>query len=228
MNTIRTTRLSIALAVLALATGCFVPYDSGPYGNRGPHRYGPGAGGGDEVEGTIERIDTVNRRLLVLEGEGPRGRERAIYYDDRTVVEHEGQTYQPQVLERGDHIQADVRPTDAGLIAERIEVLEDGPGGEAREEQPAPQAAPHLSGTVRRVDPRSHTLEIEPASREGGPGVVRLRYDSSTIVEHEGQRYAPENLERGDTVEIDLADAGGRWPLAQRIVVPDEGQPPGR
>jgi hypothetical protein len=226
MNTLRTTRLWIILAILSLGTGCFVPYDSGPYGSRGPHHYGRGAGGGDEVEGTIERIDS--RRLLILEGEGPGGRERAIYYDDHTVVEHEGQTYQPQVLERGDHIQANVRQTETGLVAERIEVLEDGPGGEDVEEQPTPQAAPHLSGTVRRVDPRSHTLEIEPASREGGPGVVRLQYDSSTIVEHEGQRYAPENLERGDAVEIDLADADGRWPLAQRIVVPDEDQPPGR
>jgi hypothetical protein len=57
--------------------------------------------------------------------------------------------------------------------------------------------------------------------------VVVVHYDSSTIVEFEGRRYQPENLERGDEVEVELRDSGGRL-LAEEILVVAENQPVGR
>jgi len=48
--------------------------------------------------------------------------------------------------------------------------------------------------------------------------VVVVHYDSETVVEFEGRRYQPENLERGDEVQIDLRDVGGQL-LAEEIQV---------
>ncbi|MEA2601357.1 MAG: hypothetical protein QOF89_2349 [Acidobacteriota bacterium] len=87
-----------------------------------------------------------------------------------------------------------------------------------------------LRGTVRTVNTRDHTVEVEPSNSNpsfntGSSGVVVVRYDSRTAVEFEGRRYEPGNLERGDVVEI----RGRRDPdgllLAEQITVVGEGQP---
>jgi hypothetical protein len=207
----------------------------------------------------VERVDPVNRRIVIAEGErtddrndprdrdDPRngdrydrgdrgdngGREIAIYYDDRTVVEREGRTYRPQDLERGDQIRAEVERTDGGLMVQQIEVLSDVRGGPAlaAPEAPAPgdrRDVEPLRGTVRSVDPRARILEIQTSSRSDSrfnrrAGVVQVQYDADTDVEFQGRRYSPDNLERGDRVEIDVRDLGGRL-IAQQIVVVGEGQ----
>ncbi|HEV7517477.1 MAG TPA: hypothetical protein VGR07_14345 [Thermoanaerobaculia bacterium] len=251
MKTLRTASLLTVFAAAALLTGCI---SAGVYdGDRDAYRRNDGS----EVQGTVERVDPVNRRIVVAEGErtddrydrnDPRngerydrgdiggrggGREIAIYYDDRTVVEREGQTYRPQDLERGDQIRAEVERTDGGLMVQQIEVLSDVRGGPALEapEAPAPEdrrAVEPLRGTVRSVDPRARILEIQTSSRSDArftrrAGVVQVQYDADTDVQFQGRRYSPENLERGDRVEIDVRDLGGRL-LAEQIVVVGEGQ----
>jgi len=75
-----------------------------------------------------------------------------------------------------------------------------------------------LRGTVRSLDTRNRTLEID---RSGD--LVLVRYDAETEVQYQGRRYSPENLERGDVVEIDVRrDVGGDL-LAQEIVVVSNG-----
>jgi hypothetical protein len=269
MKTLRTASLLTMLAAAALLTGCV---SAGVYdGDRDPSRRDDGR----EVQGTVERVDPVNRRIVIAEGErtdgrndprdrdDPRaggrydrgdnggrenGREIAIYYDDRTVVEREGRSFRPQDLERGDQIRAEVERTDGGLMVQQIEVLSDIRGGQAPEapapedrsapeDRPAPEYRPApedrrgvepLRGTIRNVDPRARILEIQTSSRSDSrftrrAGVVQVQYDADTTVEFQGRRYDPENLERGDRVEIDIRDLGGRL-LAGQIVVVGEGQ----
>jgi len=249
MRTIRTTGLLTALAATTLLTGCL---STGPdvYGrDRDP--YGYDNRGANDVQGTVERVDPVNRRIVVAESErtddrydrndprnGDHGREIAIYYDDRTVVEREGRTYRPQDLERGDEIRAEVERTDGGLMVQQIEVLSDvreSQAPEAPEYRPAPEDrrdVEPLRGTVRFVDPRARILEIQASPLSGSrfnrrAGVIQVQYDADTTVELQGRRYSPENLERGDRVEIDVRDLGGRL-LAEQIVVVGPGEPGGR
>jgi hypothetical protein len=256
MRTLRTASFLMVFAAAALLTGCI---STGVYdGDRDAYRRNDGR----EVQGTVERVDRVNRRIVVAEDgrtddrydrNDPRngepdargdqgGREIAIYYDDRTVVEREGRTYRPQDLERGDQIRAEVESTDGGLMVQQIEVLSDVRGGPADEatapaDRPAPEYQPTpedrrdvepLRGTVRNVDPRARILEIQTSPGAGSrfnrrAGVVQVQYDAQTTVEFQGRRYSPENLERGDRVEIDIRDLGGRL-LAGQIVVVGEGQ----
>jgi hypothetical protein len=205
-------------------------------GSSGNDRYDPTV---DNVRGTVERVNTRERYIVVdreddssnLRNSGDAA-EVFVYYDDRTTVEHQGRTYRPDDLEAGDRILADVSESGGRLLAEEIQVLYDVTGGTGQDDDVfGSDRTSELRGTVRYVDTRDRTLEIEPRSSSsfstGRSDVVVVHYDSSTIVEFEGRRYQPENLERGDEVEVELRDSGGRL-LAEEILVVAENQPVGR
>jgi hypothetical protein len=192
----------------------------------------------NNVRGTIERVDTANRRIVVdREGasnsgsylrNGNEDETVTLYYDDRTTVEYQGKSYRPQDLESGDRILADVNETSGRLIAEEIQVLQDvssngsssGSGSTYDD-----QRTSDLRGTVSYIDTRNQTLEIQPSgstrfSTERS-GVVLVHYDAQTTVEYQGSRYKPENLERGDEVELQIRDLGGRLTVEEIVVVRD-------
>lgn len=250
-KTLSTSLFLTALVAVVLLTGCgssgIGDILGGGSGSDG--RYEPSQSSVSDVRGTIERVDTRNR-LIVVDGEAYRnnlrnngsGNEIVLYYDDRTTVEHEGRTYQPQDLEPGDRIQADVDPSGDRLIAQQIDVLYDATRGDVSsgtgstgtwddQNDRDTLGTTEVRGTVRSVDTQGRSVEIERSGygsnfstdSTGRSGdVVRVYYDSSTIVEYQGQRYSPENLERGDMVEIEVDESGGRL-IAQEILVVGEG-----
>jgi hypothetical protein len=259
LKTLRTTSFLTALAGAALLIGCFAT------GARDVHRQdryrdrdrdSRSAPGDDdenrirEVRGTVERVDPVNHRIDLAQGERIADH-LAIYYDPSTRG-HESRRFRPQDLRPGDRIRAEVEPTHAGLMIQQLEVLSEARGGAAPEvrevpaDRPAPEVregpdarevleppgvggdsrpAVHLRGTVRYVDTSARTLEIEPSPGQGRPGRVRVQYDDDTGVESQGKRSTPDNLQLGDRVEIDLRDDhGGQRLLAGQIVVVHGGQ----
>jgi hypothetical protein len=181
---------------------------------------------GDELRGTVERVNTLDRVILV-DAEGSYRNDLRngsdglveLRYDDRTVVEHEGRTYHPRDLEAGDRIIADLGSGSGGsYFAERIEVTYDVTQGDARGDD---RYASDLRGTVRFVDLRDRIVEVEPigSSTYGRDrDVVVVHFDDRTRVEFEGRRYTPENLERGDEVEIEISESGTRL-IADEITV---------
>jgi hypothetical protein len=196
----------------------------------------------NNVRGTVQRVDTVDRRILV-DREGSSGNYLrngnetgtvSIYYDDRTTVEYQGKSYRPQDLESGDRILADVNETSGRLIAEEIQVLQDasnnstgsstgtyGNGNGTYDDQ----RDSDLRGTVSYIDTRNQTLEIEPSGSTrfstSRSGVVLVHYNANTPVEYQGRSFKPENLERGDEVEIQIRDLGGRLTADEILVVRD-------
>jgi hypothetical protein len=245
-TTIRSTSFLTTLAVAALLAGCGSSGVGDILGGgrdtddrNDPYRTG-------DVRGTVESVNTLDRYLIVdVEGTGYRSDLRnggddevTLYYDDRTRVEFEGRTYRPEDLERGDRIQADVERSGDRLFVADIEVLYDVTGGDANDRYSQDDryrdddlSTRELRGTVRYVDTRDRTLEIEPSSSSFSTGrnddIVVVHYDSGTIVEFEGRRYQPENLERGDVVEIELSGSGSRL-MAEEILVVGEGGSLGR
>jgi hypothetical protein len=202
-----------------------------PYADR--DRYGDSV---NDVQGTVQSVDTLNRRIIVdSEGTGYRSNlrngdeELVLYYDNRTTVAFQGQTYRPEDLERGDRIAADVERSGDRLLVNRIDVVYDATGGSSSGTQGAlgsDTRSDEIRGTVRYIDTRNHTLEIEPTSgyrstTGGSSNVVVVHYDTQTTVEFQGRRYQPENLERGDEVEIDIRDQGGRLIAEEILVVND-------
>lgn len=239
MKITRTTLILTALVVAALLAGCGSTGILGggndsdnnrsndPYADR--DRYGDSA---SDVRGTVQSVDTLNRRIIVdSEGTSYRSNlrngndELVLYYDDRTTVAFQGQTYRPEDLERGDRIAADVDNSGSRMLVNRIDVLYDATSGSSDSQGVlgSDTRSDEIRGYVRYVDTRARTLEIEPrsgygSSTTGRSNVVVVHYDSSTTVEFQGNRYQPENLERGDEVEIDVHDQGGRL-IAEDIQV---------
>lgn len=252
MTRIHRSSFLTALAAAALLTGCgSIGGVLGGDRDRGPYDDGRYDQSIDNVRGTIERVDTVER-YIVVDGEGVDYRsdlrngddELVLYYDDRTVVEHQGRTYRPQDLENGDRIVAEVEQDGSRLYVEDIEVVYDvtsngTQGGYDDDRYDDDVRLSEVRGTVRSIDTRDRTLEID-RSRDsknfstGSTGdryrtgdLVEVHYDAQTVVEYQGRRYAPENLERGDLVEVEVRDTGGRL-HAQEILVLADAQASGR
>jgi hypothetical protein len=236
-----TSSISLATALVAagLLGGCYTgdPYDHyhrGPYGHRGT--YEDSDHQSHPLRGTVERVNRRDRTITV-EPEGGGGREMVLSYDEDTVVENEGQSYRPEDLEHGDVIAADIEQTDDGFSVQQIQVLGDAGGDERggrdgrygqddrddrgmRERDDREGDGRHeasLSGTVRSTDPSRQTVEI--STRSGRHDVVVVSYDDQTVVEFQGRNYAPENLDPGDAVEVELRDSGNGRMVADRIVV---------
>jgi len=247
---IRTIGLSAAMAGAALLTGC-APFLGGGDRSRGPYDY-PYENRTADVRGTVERVNTLDRVIVVdrddnsqgLRNEGDRGDRVSISYDDRTTVEYQGQTFRPQDLEAGDRIEANLASSDDRRLADRIQVLYDVsrggtgsypgdsryPDGRTYPDDRGDQRSTLVRGTVRYLDTRAHTVEVERSAYSSGfaaggsnGDVVVVHYDADTVIEYQGRRYSPENLERGDQVEIRLRDLGGQL-FADRIDVVGEGR----
>ena len=223
-------------------------------GNTDNGTYDPYGQRANEVQGTVERVNTRDR-YVVVDVEASRYNLRngndgevTLYYDDRTDVEFEGKAYQPQDLEPGDRIRAEVDSTSSRLLAEQIEVLHDVTGGSSDtsgvlggygsdNDNDDYALSEDLRGTDRYIDTRDRTLEIEPVRNSrfttdrgssSRSDVVVVHYDAQTVVEFEGKRYTPDNLERGDEVEVDVRDTGGRLMAEEIVVVRDSRDSLGR
>ncbi|MES1211247.1 MAG: hypothetical protein ABUL63_02820 [Acidobacteriota bacterium] len=249
-NSIRSTSLLASLVAVTLLAGCGTTGILGGSDDRTTDRsdrngtYDPYQDRIDNVRGTIESVNTRDRTIVVdredsgynnnLRNENNYGDRVVLSYDDRTTVAFQGKTFRPEDLERGDRILAEVASSSSlsndRLFTDEIQVLYDVSGGVGDStggydnggyDDPVNR---NLRGTVRSIDTRGRTVEIDTSSRgfssgsTGRTGVVLVHYDTKTVVEFEGRRYQPENLERGDKVEIDVRDVGGQL-LAEEIQV---------
>jgi Domain of unknown function (DUF5666) len=180
----------------------------------------------DDVRGTVQRVDTGSR-IIWVEAEDYRSELRneddqvALYYDDQTRVEFEGRTYEPEDLERGDRIAADVERSGSRLVANQIEVLSDISRGTGSS---TGSTYADVRGVVRYVDTGDRTIELEDVDADRSfesdvrSGRLVVHYDADTVVRFEGRNYEPENLERGDEIEVEVRDLGSRL-LAEEIEV---------
>lgn len=192
----------------------------------------------DNVRGTIESVNTRDRTIVVdVESTNYSSNLRngddeiVLSYDDSTTVAFQGKTFRPDDLEPGDRILAEISPSyrsSTTPLVEEIQVLYDVSGGVGDDDDYNSNDdyndTRDVRGTVRYVDTRDRTVEVDTSSRSfttgstGQSGVVVVHYDAETVVEFEGRRYQPENLERGDEVEIDIRNVGGQL-LAEEIQV---------
>lgn len=88
-----------------------------------------------------------------------------------------------------------------------------------------------VSGTVASVNPRERLIYLDEENGDRDEGPVVLSYDDGTVVRFQGQTYRPENLERGDRIQVSVdRDDDGRL-LAESIDVlydVSQGGPPQR
>lgn len=210
------TALACALLLTSLAGcgGLGLPGAGDP--DPAPDRYPPETA----VTGEIVRVDTADREIEINDG----GRRHVIVYEAATPVYFEGRTYQPENLERGDVIRARVIDDRYGtLTTDRIDVVESvqargGYGDSADDPYDDPYGDDRyadITGEIDRVDADRREIVVRAS---GGDRLIA--YDDRTRVVYQGREYEPENLERGDLVEIATTTAGtSRYALAERIEV---------
>ena len=211
--------LALGAAFVLLLAGCATPgYGNFPYpGGGGYGQPGYPSQYGNQMQGTVERVDAGYNRLLVQVDDPRYGRVQQIQvrYDQRTRLVYQGREHPVSGLERGDVIRFDVVQSGSELWTRSIEVVRNvrdgGYGG-----QYGGDYGNDLRGSVGYVDTRARTIQLEDS---GYGGATRISYDARTIVEYQGRRYPPENLQRGDIVRIQARQMGyGQW-LAERIYV---------
>jgi len=170
------------------------------------------------VSGTVQSVDAQAHTLTV--GAGTRTQtnlrnsdQTVLAYDTSTVVEYQGQkAYNPQDLEVGDQIEAQVERSGDRLLARNIKVVYSVSGSSGTNSG----AATAWDATVRSVNSVNRTIELVQSGREQYP--VTVHYDAGTRVECQGRSYKPEDLERDDVVQVRTRNSGNQL-IADQIVV---------
>ena len=199
---------------LLLLAGCGVSGLDGIMGGGSP-----GETMGDELRGTIDRLDLQDQSFLLtptdMATSSPvnRGDSTRIYFDDRTSITYDGRTYRPDDLEVGDEVAVRVSRADGRLFANSMSVLYEVSGAR---DIPNGTRTTQLQGTVQNINAARRTIDIDRGSSRSR---VMVLYDANTYVEHNGRRFNPEALQRGDEVNIDVREAGGGQLLADNIQV---------
>lgn len=180
---------------------------------------GGGGNASGEIRGRVDYVDPASNYVVLTNVSGAgsmtsnSGNTVRVYYDANTPVEWQGRTYRPSDLERGDEISARVEESGNNLYARSMTVLHNVSDGGSGSGGGSFQTT--LRGTVRYIDTSRRTIEID---RYGG-GVARVDYDSNTYVTFNGRNYRPQDLERGDEIEIRVADLGSGRYAARDITV---------
>jgi len=216
MTTRNSLSASAAVLVLFLA-GCG---STGGLGDILGGGMGTGTGNGNvasEIRGTVDQVDTSSRSLVLTNvsnynsrlNDG--GNSVRVYFNDRTTVEYQGRSYRPEDLERGDEVAVRLEESGNRLVANSMTVLRNSGGNST-----GGNYGSNLRGTVRYVDSSRRTIELDRGS--SGQGSI-IEYDNSTYVSYGGRRYRPEELERGDEIEIRTRRVGSNRIVAEDITV---------
>jgi hypothetical protein len=178
-----------------------------------------------EIRGTVESVDMNSRSIYLTNvsgyntsmlSNGGSGNTVRVYYDDRTPVEFNGQSYRPTDLERGDQVAVRVDESGNSLLAESMTVIRDvSSGSSSYPTYPSGSYESNIRGTVRYVDASRRTIEVD----RGNGSATFVEFDTNTPVRFNNQTYNPVDLERGDEIDIRVRDLGNGRFVASDISV---------
>jgi hypothetical protein len=216
------------------------------FGGGNPNSNGNGSYGSYQIRGTVDSVDTRSQSIYLTNvsgyntnlNTGRSGSSVRVYYDNRTSLNYQGQAYRPDQLERGDEVTVNVDQSGNHLIAQTMDVTYNTRGGMASgsngtygypsssSNYPSTQQYSTVRGTIRNIDTRNQTIELENTNwvsgfRTNNSNSSRfvVRYDPNASVDYNGQMYPMANLERGDVVDVQLQDLGSSNYIAQRLVL---------
>src|SRR3954454_5575710 len=203
----------------------------------------PSSNGSYQIRGTVDSVDARSQSILLTNVTGynsglntGNSSSVRVYYDNRTTLNYQGQSYRPDQLERGDEVTVNVNQSGNQLIAQTMDVTYNTRGGMAsgssypnsnypNSNYPNSSQYSTIRGTIRNVDTTNQTIELENTNWISGfrtnnsSSCFVLRYDPNASVDYNGQMYPLTNLERGDVVDVQLQDLGSSNYVAQRFVL---------
>jgi exosome complex RNA-binding protein Csl4 len=147
-------------------------------------------GGGDQVSGTIEGVDTRAQQIFLQQSNG---QTVTLAYDNQTQVVYQNQNYPVQALERGDQVTARVQSTNnGGYYTDLVQVDQSVSGSTSGSGSDAVQS---FQGTVRQVDRASGRFTLDVNNY--GTLLVSMPYNPSRSDVNTFQ-----NLRSGDYVRL--------------------------
>lgn len=218
--------VALLLLLAGCATGGYGPGVGYPGQGQYPGQYPDDRYGTQSLTGTVDGVDLRGQRLLlVTQSQYGAGSRVDVFFDRNTRLFYQGREYAIEGLERGDVVRVDTTRSGSRVFARSIEVVRNvrdsyGGGQYGGGQYGGGQYGSDLQGTVGYVDPRARMIELDRGGYGGtyGGSMARVRYDERTVVEYQGRRYRPEDLNRGDLVRIQARPLGNEW-LAERIWV---------
>jgi hypothetical protein len=187
---------------------------------------GSGSNNGSyEIRGTVDSVDTNSRSVYLrnvsgltnMLSSGGSGNTARVYFDEKTTVDYQGQTYRPENLERGDEVTVRVDESGNQLVAERVTVTYNA-NGNTSSTNPSSGSGSYTStvrGTVRYVDANRRTIEVD----RGSGSTTFVEFDTNTPVYYSNQTYRPADLERGDEIDVRVRDMGNGRLVADQVTV---------
>jgi len=149
-----------------------------------------GGGGGNELAGTIQSVDTRNLQIGITQ---TNGQTVGVRYDNNTRVIYQNQNYPVTALENGDQVVARIQDSGNGsYYTDSIQVTQSVQGGNTGTGSGSVQS---FQGTVRQVDIQNGLFTID-----GGTGyivTVSMPYNPSRA---DLNRF--QNLRQGDAVRF--------------------------
>ncbi len=119
-------------------------------------------GGGNELAGTIQGVDTRNQQIGIIQSNG---QSVGVRYDNNTRVIYQNQNYPVTALENGDQIVARIQDNGNGnYYTDSIQVTQSAQNGGSGSGSGSVQS---FQGTVRQVDIQNGLFTID-----GGTGYV--------------------------------------------------------
>ncbi len=165
-----------------------------------------------QIRGTVDSVDTrtssiyltnVSGNGSMLSSGGSSSNVR-VYYDNRTTVNYNGQTFRPQDLERGDQVDISVSQSSNQLYASSMNVIYNARAGNTT--YPNGNNYPNngtygttVHGTVRAVDTYRGTISVD---RGYNAGTISIPFSTNTPVYYNGQTYRTSDLQVGDEIDI--------------------------
>ena len=147
-------------------------------------------GGGNELAGTIQGVDTRNQQIGIIQSNG---QTVGVRYDNNTRVIYQNQNYPVTALENGDQVVARIQDSGNGnYYTDSIQVTQSAQNGGSGTGSGSVQS---FQGTVRQVDIQNGLFTID-----GGTGyivTVSMPYNPSRA---DLNRF--QNLRQGDQVRF--------------------------
>ena len=147
-------------------------------------------GGGNELAGTIQGVDTRNQQIGIIQSNG---QTVGVRYDNNTRVIYQNQNYPVTALENGDQVVARIQDSGNGnYYTDSIQVTQSAQNGGSGTGSGSVQS---FQGTVRQVDIQNGLFTID-----GGTGYVVTVSMPYNPTRADLNRF--QNLRQGDQVRF--------------------------
>jgi hypothetical protein len=179
--------------------------------------------GTSDLYGTVNSVDTRNQRIDLTVDDYNSTRNMTVYYDSRTRVTYQNQTGSPSQLERGDRVTVRMVNNGSGqAVADTITVTQSVsssstyPSGTPSGTYPSTTSTGRVTGTVNYIDTSARLINVNASYvtglRTSSNNTFTIYYDTRTRVMYQGRTYAPEDLERGDQIDVTTyASSNGQY-----------------